>query len=373
MLRTSWRFMMYDKPKSIGAILGVLVAIFLIGQQSGIFSFLEGTMAGLVNHSHAAIWVVDHSVTDVNRLSSIDLRVGNELQSIPGISEVSPIIVASSVLKTKAGDTSPVVLIGSEPPYFVGGPWNIIKGSDKTLLQEGAVSADQYDLKNLKGAKLNHELEIGGKTVVLKVMTKGTRGFGVNYIFCTMDLARYLGKYPPFKVSAYLVNVKKGASVSAVVKRINSTITGIRAWPTKKFSESTVSSILSTSGIGASIGTLIFFAIISGIVIIGLTLYSSAIDRLKDYATMKAIGATNGYITKLIVIQAMIIATIGFVAGGILLEGFRQGIKNAGVIYHYTPIEWIGFFIITLIISLTGSLFASRRIRKVEPARIFRT
>ncbi|HKI46785.1 MAG TPA: FtsX-like permease family protein [Balneolales bacterium] len=372
MLRTAWRFMMYDKPKSIGAILGVIVAIFLIGQQSGIFVFLTGTMSGLVDHSGVNVWVVDHSVTDVNRLSDLDVRIGNELHSIEGVKNVYPLIVTGSELKTESGNTSPVVLIGSEPPSFVGGPWNIEKGSGKTLMQEGSVSADKFDIKSLKGLKFGDELEIGGKLVQLNMLTNGARGFGSNYVFTTLALARYLGKFPPNKVSAYLVNVTHPDSVGAVVHRINRTITGVRAWPSKAFSSSTVGSILSSSGIGASIGTLILFAVISGIVIIGLTLYSSAIDRLKDYATMKAIGAKNGYITKLIVIQALIIATIGFLIGGVLMEGFRQGIQNAGVRYHYTLLEWVVFFIITLIISLSGSLFASRRIRKVEPARIFR-
>jgi putative ABC transport system permease protein len=44
--------------------------------------------------------------------------------------------------------------------------------------------------------------------------------------------------------------------------------------------------------------------VISGFFIIGLTLYSSAVDRIRDYGTLKAIGATNGYITRLILLQS---------------------------------------------------------------------
>lgn len=372
MLRTAWQFLMYDKPKSIGAMLGVIVAIFLIGQQTGIFIFLTNTMSGLVKNSHANIWVVDKSANDVNRLGTVDNRIGNELHSFKGVKEVRPLIITAAQMKTQNGDAAPVVLIGAQPPEFLGGPWDIVVGSDKTLLQEGTVSADQFDIDNLGGIKVGDEVEIGGKLVVLKVLTRGARGFGSNYMFTTLDRARYLGKFPVNKVSAFLIKTKPNVQPDSVVKQINARLTGVRAWTSKKFAQSTVSSILSTSGIGASIGTLILFAVISGIVIIGLTLYSSAIDRLRDYATMKAIGATNKYITRLILIQAVIIATIGFIVGGALMIGFREGIKNAGVLYHYTTLEWFGFFVATMLISLSGSLFASRRIRKVEPARIFR-
>jgi len=372
MLRTAWQFLMYDKPKSIGAMLGVIVAIFLIGQQTGIFIFLTDTMSGLVKHSQANIWVVNKSANDVNRLGTIDNRIGNELHSFKGVDEVRPLVITTAQMKTQNGDTAPVMLIGAQPPEFLGGPWNMVVGNDKTLLQEGTVSADQFDIKNLGGIKVGDEVEIGGQLVVLKVLTRGARGFGSNYMFTTIDRARYLGTFPVNKVSAFLVKTRPNIKPDSVVKEVNSQLTGVRAWTTKKLARSTVSSILSTSGIGASIGTLILFAVISGIVIIGLTLYSSAIDRLRDYATMKAIGATNKYITRLILIQAMIIATIGFLIGSALMIGFREGIKNAGVLYHYTTLEWIGFFAVTMLILLSGSLFASRRIRKVEPARIFR-
>ena len=46
--------------------------------------------------------------------------------------------------------------------------------------------------------------------------------------------------------------------------------------------------MLGSTGIAISIGTLLIFAVISGFFIIGLTLYSAAIDRIRDYGTLKA-------------------------------------------------------------------------------------
>ena len=59
---------------------------------------------------------------------------------------------------------------------------------------------------------------------------------------------------------------------------------------TKDLSRATVTFILGSSGIAISTGTLIVFAIISGLVIIGLTLYSATIDRIRDFETV-----LNGY------------------------------------------------------------------------------
>ena len=42
MLKTAWEFIKFDKPKSIGVIVGILISTFLIGQQLGVFFFLTG-------------------------------------------------------------------------------------------------------------------------------------------------------------------------------------------------------------------------------------------------------------------------------------------------------------------------------------------
>jgi putative ABC transport system permease protein len=157
-----------------------------------------------------------------------------------------------------------------------------------------------------------------------------------------------------------------------VVKTINSKIFGVKAWTKKDFSSATVSTVLSSSGIATSVGTLILFAIISGSIIIGLTLYSAATDRMKDYATLKAIGATNSYVRNLILIQALIFALTGFVIGVALMEMFRIGIANAGVMFSYTLPMYLGFAFITVLISTGGAIAAIRRIVKVEPASVFR-
>ena len=37
MFKTAWKFSIYDKAKSIGVIVGILISTFLIGQQLGVF------------------------------------------------------------------------------------------------------------------------------------------------------------------------------------------------------------------------------------------------------------------------------------------------------------------------------------------------
>ena len=153
---------------------------------------------------------------------------------------------------------------------------------------------------------------------------------------------------------------------------IDDNMFGLKAWTKKDFSSATVSTVLGSSGIATSVGTLIIFAVLAGSIIIGLTLYSAATDRLKDYATLKAIGATNRFVRNLILTQAFIFAVVGYLIGVALMFGFQMGISKAGIMFSYGVGMYVAFAVVTVLISMVGVIAAIQRITRVEPASVFR-
>lgn len=375
MLQEAIRFIRYDKAKSIGVVIGIVISTFLIGQQIGIATFLTGLMSGMVDNSTGDIWVVDSRTTDANSLGKLDVRKVREIRSIEGVAEAYPMVLAGGTATFPNGKSTGIILVGSEAPTFAAGPLpgKILQGSLERLQTEAAVSADLYDaptyeIETTPGA----EFEINGKRAVIGAQTNNLRGFGGSMMYTTLERARYFGNSGTTDISAVVVNVKPGYTPQQVRDQINRGIYGIRAWVRADFSQSTVSYVLGTSGIGASTGTLVVFAIISGFFIIGLTMYSSALDRIRDYGTMKAIGASNGYIRRLILLQAAIFAVVGFVIAFALLEGFRRGVESTGLIFGFSWSVIAGIFGVTLFIALSGAIFALRRITGLEPAAVFR-
>jgi putative ABC transport system permease protein len=249
----------------------------------------------------------------------------------------------------------------------------INEGKTADLQTDGALSGEYYEKKNLGGKiDIGTEFEINGKRAFFALQTKGFRGFGSSFCVTTIDRARYYSNQPISTISAVLVNLQPGANIDEVVANINATVNDVKAWPAPQLAASSVKKILSSSGIALSTGTLIIFALIAGFFIIGLTMYSSALDRLKDYGTLKAIGAGNAYITRLILTQALLFSVVGFLVGLALLEGFRRGVANSGLIFSFSPLMLLGMFTTIGLISLSGASFALSRIRSVEPAAVFR-
>ena len=266
MLRYAWQFMKYDKAKSVGIIIGIVISIFLIGQQTGIFIFLTNAMKALVTNSRADLWVVDSKTINANALGKLDIRKLREIESVEGVAHVYPVVVAGGSARFDDGTTAGVQLIGSDAPSFRIGldPKKIIGGKLERMLEDGAVSADYFDRASLGQAGLGTNFEINGKNAFIAVQTSGVRGFGGIFMFTTIEKARYFGNIPNTDISAVLVDVLPGADPSAVRDRINRTIFGVRAWTSKDFAGSTVGFLLTNSGIGFSIGSLIVFALIAG-------------------------------------------------------------------------------------------------------------
>src|SRR6478735_1896938 len=99
MIRTALKFILFDKPKSFGALFGIILSVFLIGQQVGIFIFLTNAMSSLVKNNSEYIWITDTKTTNVNALTALDVRVGKEIESVPGVKAVYPIVISGGSAK----------------------------------------------------------------------------------------------------------------------------------------------------------------------------------------------------------------------------------------------------------------------------------
>ena len=375
MLKIAWKFIRFDKAKSIGVIVGILISTFLIGQQFGTILFLSGLMGALATDVKADIWVVDNKTNDVNQLGRLDIRNLRAVQGIKGVKEAFPLLIAAAACNYKNGTSGAITLIGVNTSHLfaVLNQEKITAGNTTDLQLDGAVSGEYFEKKNLGGnIDLGTDFEINGKRAFFALQTRDFRGFGSSFCVTTIERARFYSNQSVNNISAVLVNLEPGQNVEEVVSDINTKVYGVHAWPSKKLALSSVMKILMSSGIALSTGTLILFALIAGFFIIGLTMYSSALDRLKDYGTLKAIGAGNKYISRLILTQAMLFSIVGFLIGLLLLEGFRRGVEQSGLIFSFSPLILLSMFAIIGLISLSGASFALSRLRSVEPATVFR-
>ena len=377
MLGLAFKFIRFDRAKSIGIVTAIVISIFLIGQQLSLLLYLMGLMGNLVGNAPVQdreIWIIESQSNNINSVNAIDQRLVQELGSLPLFERTHPVLLTSAQVSFLDGKSAGVTLVGTHTPEFIMGPTadRILEGELSSLNQPNVVSAEYYSASSWNtDLYLNKPVEINGKSAKIGMITRNAQVFGASVMYTTMDNARILGNASPFHIHIIIAELAPDVDKMQAIADVNGLYPQLRAWDPQKLSQSSVNEILVTSNMGMSFGTLVVFAMISGFFIIGLTLYSSALDRLKDYGTLKAIGAKNGYVNRLIIAQAFLFALIGYSIAMLLLYGFKVGVESSGLVIEITPMFALFLLLVTLTISVGGSLFAVRKIAKLEPASVF--
>jgi putative ABC transport system permease protein len=124
------------------------------------------------------------------------------------------------------------------------------------------------------------------------------------------------------------------------------------------------------------IGYVFSFGVIIGLTVGGIIVYqilfADVSDHLQEYATLKAMGYTNGFLFKVVLQEAVILAVLGFLPGlGVSLLLFRM----AGEATHL-PLEMdvqLALLVLglTVVMCAVSGAVALRKVRSADPAEIF--
>lgn len=375
MWKIALKFMTYEKMKLVGIMMGIIISIFLIGAQLGILNNILDISLGIIKGNENYIYVVDKKSTSSMTLVGVDKRVGYELQSFPNVDKVFPVIVTGGTSKYKSGATGVASIIGVQYPEMAGAPAKYTPESKlENLYNEGAVVVDKNDLENMENIKVGEYFYLNNIRVFVGGLSVNNPGLGQQNIITTIERARQLSGFNANQVSAYLI---KSTSPDIMVQRkivetINIKVPNVKAYTGKEFAEVTTEYNKTSSGIVIPFYMMIVFALFTGIIIVGLTMFSSVNDRIRDYGTIKAIGGSNLLIGKLIVRQAMLYAVISFLVSMGLLFVLQYAMSFAGQTLVFSVAMLFALLSITVFMSLAGSFFSMRKIFKLEPVQIFR-
>ncbi len=129
---------------------------------------------------------------------------------------------------------------------------------------------------------------------------------------------------------------------------------------------------LFSTGAGVTVIVAAILGLIVGVVVVAQTIYASTVDHLKEYGTLKAMGADNSYIYRVIIEQAVISAVIGYVLG-ISVSLFVVQVSQSGVTAIFMPWQvGLGLFVLTLMMCIGASIVSIKKVTQIDPAMVFK-
>jgi putative ABC transport system permease protein len=196
--------------------------------------------------------------------------------------------------------------------------------------------------------------------------------FGYPYVFTTYDEALQFAPKTRKMLSIVLAEPKKGWTAEQAARAIERE-TQLKAYTEAEFNTATVKWFFKNTGIPASFGTTIILGFIVGIAISGQTFYSFVLENLRHLGALKAMGASNGLLARMLILQAMTVGMIGYGLGVGLTVLFGLAVVKTGQPPFLLPYQLPLFtLVVILFICMFAALLGIRKIYKLEPAIVFR-
>jgi putative ABC transport system permease protein len=312
---------------------------------SGLTASLHNEPRRIVHAIGADAWVVPAGVSGpFTSTQPIAIALLAGVASGPGVHEAAAVLLARATVRLPA--LSDVNVVG----YQVGklGAPRVRNG--RSIAHDGELVVDAS-----LGADVSGRLKLGKGTFTIVGTTRGMTYFGgTPVVFMTLHDAQVL-LYDGAPVATAIVTkgTPRGLAPDVAVLSNAQVLDDLRR----------------PVDVGAqTIGFLdvLLWAVAAGI--IGAILYMSALERVRDFAVLKAIGASNRYVMTALAMQAVILA-ITAAAAAMLLAALLSPVFPMPV--EIPPIAYPALLVIALVVGLLASAAGLRRAVRVDPASAF--
>jgi putative ABC transport system permease protein len=266
-----------------------------------------------------------------------------------------------------------VALIGADVSSGAQLPIPQVSGSRLGVTPEALV-VDNSNVQMLDiPLRLPLQVEINDQRALVVGRTSGFSSFlGSPYVFTSYtDASRYLGLRPD-ETMFILVHVQPGYQVEEVKNELQARLPSVEVSTRDEFSRRAEFYWTSQTGAGGAILAAAVLGFFVGLTIVSQAIYSTTMEHLEEFATLKALGATPGYIVRVIVSQALLSGLAGYLLGVLITNPLIQAARPH-IPWISTP-WWLpaGVFLPSLAMCALASILSVKAAITVEPAKVFR-
>ena len=378
MIEVALRMLSGDRTKYLGLISGIAFATLLITQQASIFvSLMMRSANQVLDVREADVWVMDprvRYVDEVEPLRDVDLT---RIRGVEGIEWAVPFYKGAAILRTREGLINQISLVGVDDATLAGAPRKWVKGDLSALRRPYGIV---FDVQGAEFIWPGEDVPLGRTAEINDVRVEVTGLADVAPPFITFPIAymRYsdaVRLLPPERnvMSYVIVKAAPGVDPAVLAKRITEQ-TSLQALTWDAFAWRSVEYVLTRTGIPVNFGITVLLGILVGAAVTAQTFYLFVFENLRQFGALKAIGATNVQILRMVLAQAAVVGTLGYGIGVGLCALFFHVTSGAAALEAFRMVPEVvaatgGVIAMILVLSC---LFSIRRVFVVDPAIVFR-
>lgn len=358
------RNLLSDRRRVAVSLLGVGLAVALMLMIQGLWSGTLVRITAYEDNVGAQLFVAERGTRSFQSdVSAVSPQAEAETRDIPGVETADGVAVRQLILELH-GTKMPVTLIGSQPGGL-GGPWGLEAGRADVADDEVVIDAG---LANAHGYRLGDRFQLLGTPLEVVGLTEDSRALGNGgFVFVSRTMAgRLLGA--PDATSFVLVRTTDPVDVAREIE----SRTGLEALTAEEIARGDRELYADT--MGSVIRVMLAIAFAAGTLIVALSVYSSVVDRIREYGIVKALGASRGRLLGIVLAQTGALALAGGVAGLGLFLAAKAAVGAWLPEFHVAlpGSILVAAFMAVAAMALAAAVMPARRIGRLDPASVYR-
>jgi putative ABC transport system permease protein len=377
----AWLQLRKAKGRLFAAVAGIAFAVILSMVQLAFQDALYKSITALYSHISADIVLISPRYQCIIATENFPERRLYQTLSIDGVASVSSLYMDMAQWRNPTNHHErQIFVVGFKPePGFFDLP--AVNANLSRIAEPGNVLFDEGSRPEF--GPIDRLIRDDG-TVVTELSSRRVRVVGLfrvgasfandgNIITSDMNFLQIV----PFRtfgiVDVGLIKLKPGFDAEAVRAKIAATLPPDVLVLTKQgFLDREKDYWGASLPIGFIFRISMLMGLIVGAVIVYQILYSDVSEHLSEYATLKAIGYSTGYLFSVVLQEALILSVLGFFPGILLAEGVYTIARRATVLpIQMTLLRVVVVYILTAAMCTISGAFAVRKIRSADPAEIF--
>jgi putative ABC transport system permease protein len=374
-LLIAWRNLVHDRVRLVVTLTGIAFSTILMGLQLGMLLNFMHTTSTIVDHAGADLWVAAHGVRSVDLATPLEERRRYQSLAVDGVSIAEPYLLQFAFWKKADGVRETVIIVGIDPHAEMGLPWAMLPGRSihDALSTPNGVIIDRRYANKLGVDSVDQLVEIKDHRARITGFTDGIRTFTQSpYVFTSLRNARLISNKSDADITYVLIRLGNGQKADAAARALSAHMPDVDVLNSREFSNKSRTYWLFTTGAGTTLISSSILALLVGVVIVAQTLYASTMDRLPEYATIRAMGGTRIYLYKIVIKQAVVGGLLGYLIGIVIVVALAFLARDSSA---SPEVPWwlaIGIGGITVLMCVAASLVSMNKVTSIDPVKVFR-
>lgn len=366
--------LLHDKLRFAITVSGVAFAVTLVFVQAGLFAGLLGNSTVTIERISADLWVTSRNTPNIDFSHTFPETYVNRVRSVPGVARADNLIVWYMQVALPTGAQEAIEVYALEDFRAWGIPWKVAEGRLQDLPRGDHLFLDDSATRRFGAFRVGDYREVLGRRLKIIGRTKEALSFTTTPIaFLDYDRAQELAYQLLSGNTTYvLVKLAPGADVEAVRAEIRRRLPHNDVHTREEWAARSRDYWVTSTGLGMNMAMTVFLGVLVGVVVVAQTLYTSTMEHIKEFGTVKAIGGSNRDIYRILGEQALIAAVVGFLLGSGMAWGVRPLLAGLHLRLVVTPPLFVTVFLGTLVLCLLASMVSFRKVASIDPALVFR-